>query len=414
MAQHPPATLALALLAAALAADARADDAPRVTRIATYNVEDMKTDRIADTDDRRLRSIAEHILRIRPDILLLNEIDYDQPTSEGPGGTNAKRFADNFLTVPPVPNLPTKRYDAFMAPSNTGVHSGFDLDSDGSVVTEPGSNAYAVDCLGYGAYPGQYAMALLVGENYEILEDRVRTFRNLLWRDMPGALLPPALDDDGRPIPDSSWYSDDELAVLPLSSKSHWDVPVRTPDGDVIHILASHPTPPVFDGPEDRNGRRNHDEIRFWRDYIDGADWIVDDAGRSGGLPEGAHFVIAGDLNSDPDRGRDLDNPARRFLIEHPRVNDTEPRTKHPDRDNLPFDPTDTAEFELRVDYVLPSTSLEAVRSGMIRAIIDHPPDKAGERDLLERAIRSVQPRPPSDHYPVWIDVRPARPAPGD
>jgi len=33
--------------------------------------------------------------------------------------------------------------------------------------------------------------------------------------------------------------------------------------GQVIHILASHPTPPVFDGVEDRNGRRNHDEIRL-------------------------------------------------------------------------------------------------------------------------------------------------------
>ena len=30
----------------------------------------------------------------------------------------------------------------------------------------------------------------------------------------------------------------------------------------------SHPTPPAFDGPEDRNGRRNHDEIRLWNDYL--------------------------------------------------------------------------------------------------------------------------------------------------
>ena len=55
--------------------------------------------------------------------------------------------------------------------------------------------------------------------------------------------------------------------MLPLSSKSHWDVPVRI--GNVtLHLLASHPTPPAFDGAEDRNGRRNHDEIRFWSDYL--------------------------------------------------------------------------------------------------------------------------------------------------
>jgi hypothetical protein len=35
-----------------------------------------------------------------------------------------------------------------------------------------------------------------------------------------------------------------------------------------VHFLVSHSTLPVFDGPEDRNGRRNFDEIRFWADYI--------------------------------------------------------------------------------------------------------------------------------------------------
>ena len=79
---------------------------------------------------------------------------------------------------------------------------------------------------------------------------------------MPGALLP---DDPARRHRD--WYSPDELAVLPLSSKSHWDVPVRI-GSTTLHLLASHPTPPAFDGPEDRNGRRNHDEIRFWSDYL--------------------------------------------------------------------------------------------------------------------------------------------------
>ena len=31
-------------------------------------------------------------------------------------------------------------------------------------------------------------------------------------------------------------------------------------DGKTVHFLTSHPTPPVFDGPEDRNGTRNGDE----------------------------------------------------------------------------------------------------------------------------------------------------------
>src|SRR5437764_4348644 len=97
---------------------------------------------------------------------------------------------------------------------------------------------------------------------------------------MPGAMLP--VDQTGQP-----WYSDDELKIFRLSSKSHWDVPIKI-GKRTVHVLASHPTPPAFDGPEDRNGKRNHDEIRFWADYINiGPDmhpYIVDDAGERGGI----------------------------------------------------------------------------------------------------------------------------------
>ena len=72
--------------------------------------------------------------------------------------------------------------------------------------------------------------------------------------------------------------------MLRLSSKTHVDVPVATSAG-TLHILASHPTPPVFDGPEDRNGRRNHDEIRLFADYVDPdrSAYLVDDRGGRAG-----------------------------------------------------------------------------------------------------------------------------------
>ena len=59
---------------------------------------------------------------------------------------------------------------------------------------------------------------------------------------------------------------------------------------------------PVFDSAEDKNGTRNHDEIRFWSDYVSPstAGYIVDDAGQRGGLRKNEFFVIAGDLNADP------------------------------------------------------------------------------------------------------------------
>ena len=77
------------------------------------------------------------------------------------------------------------------------------------------------------------------------------------------------MDDDElvREIVIEHLPEEEELEVVRLSSKSHWDVPVKV-GGHTVHVLASHPTPPTFDGEEDRNGRRNHDEIRFWADYV--------------------------------------------------------------------------------------------------------------------------------------------------
>ena len=152
---------------------------------------------------------------------------------------------------------------------------------------------------------------------FPIEQSRVRTFQTFLWKDMPGALLP---DDPATPAP-ADWYSPDELDVFRLSSKSHWDLPLRV-GRKTVHFLVSHPTPPVFDGPEDRNGTRNFDEIRFWADYVrPGASrYVYDDDGRRGGLRPGAFFVIAGDQNSDPLDGDSIPGAAQQ-LLENPRVN---------------------------------------------------------------------------------------------
>ena len=82
----------------------------------------------------------------------------------------------------------------FLAPSNTGVDSGFDLDNDGQL-GGPG------DAQGFGFFEGQYGMVLL--SQYPIDQLGVRTFQNFLWKDMPGAALP---DDPNTPAA-QDWYS---------------------------------------------------------------------------------------------------------------------------------------------------------------------------------------------------------------
>lgn len=246
---------------------------------------------------------------------------------------------------------------SFTAPLNTGVDSDLDLDGDGSL---GGPN----DAYGFGVFPGLYGMLVL--SKYPISVDGVRTFQEFLWKDMPDSLLPRE-------------YYGDAGDALRLSSKSHWDVPIEV-NGKTLHVLASHPTPPTFDGPEDRNGKRNHDEIRLTADYIDGAEYLHDDNGVRGGLAEGESFVVLGDLNSDPVDGDSVPGSIQQ-LLGHPRVQDPALTSDFG---------TDTADFadpvpgDLRVDYVLPSADL-TVTSSAVQWLADT--------------------EHPSDHRLVWVDL---------
>jgi endonuclease/exonuclease/phosphatase family metal-dependent hydrolase len=394
-------TLLLALLPAVACAQ---EEGPVRLRVAAFNLEDVRTEDLRDPDQPRLRQVGRILQRIRPDIVLLSEVAYDMAGAPGhregePEGLNGQRLADVFLAVSQGPGLEPLRYRAFMAPTNTGLASGHDLDNSGRVVEDfppppgsgpdgepgrqtPAGRAYGGDCWGFGTFPGQYAFTLLVREDLELLTDEVRSYQTLRWIDLPDPRLP--VD----PETGEGWYSDDELEGFRLSSKTHMIVPVRLPNGAVLNLLCSHPTPPAFDGPEGRNKARNHDEIRLLGDLISGAEYLVDDQGRRGGLDPEAHFVILGDLNADPDEGASLDDPIGTYLLGNPRVNGEVRPLSDVERPRL--DPDDTSGFRLRVDYALPSRTLEVLGCGMWR-----PPSDEGA---------------PSDHFPVWVDV--AVPAP--
>jgi hypothetical protein len=355
-------------------------------------------------------AVAEIIQRVRPDVLVINEFDYV------PHNALAKAFERNYLNVPHNGADPIDYPFVFVAPSNTGITSGFDLNNNGVYDNTPGDNAYGDDSLGFGLFPGQFGMAVF--SKYPIVQGHVRTFQTFLWKDMPGAMLP----DDPSTVAPMDWYSPAELEVFRLSSKSHWDVPIRF-GPEVVHFLVSHPTPPVFDGAEDRNGTRNNDEIRLWADYISGGEtaaYIYDDKGAHGGLPDGELFVIAGDQNSDPVDGDSVPGSIQQ-LLDHPLVNVSET----PSSDGGPYwaevqdvlndthegDPAfDTADFcdfpafppcsgpgNLRADYVLPHVALAIVGSGIFWP--------TGSDPLLYLTGTGF-PVPSSDHRAVWVDVR--------
>lgn len=368
-------------------------------RVATYNLSlnrasagELEAD-LSTPDDPQAHTVAEVIQRTNPDVILLNEFDYV------PNMRAADLFRDNYLAVGQGGADPVDYPYAYVAPSNTGVPSGFDLNNNGGV-------GGGDDAFGFGAFEGQYGMAIL--SKYPIDTENVRTFRNFLWKDMPGALLP---DNPATPEP-ADWYSPEELGVVRLSSKSHWDVPVNV-GGETVHVLASHPTPPTFDGPEDRNGRRNHDEIRFWADYVTPGKsaYIVDDEGGKRGLLPSEPFVIVGDQNADPLDGDSVD-AAISQLLESKQVTDPLPASAGaveaaalqgganaahegaPRYDTADF--ADKAPGNLRADYVLPSRRTRVLDSGVFW------PTQA---DPLSR-LTGTYPFPSSDHRLVWVDLQ--------
>lgn len=369
----------------------------------SFNTEGELITKLTATDDKQAANIAEIIQRLNPDVLLINEFDYDAQ------GEALRLFQENYLAVSQNGADAISFDYSYVAPSNTGVSSGYDLDNNG--VVGQTSYDYANDSYGFGLYEGHYSFVIL--SKYPLKTNEMRTFQYFVWQDMDNASLP--ID----PTTGEYYYSAEELTVFRVSSKNHIDLPVELPEG-TVHILAAHPTPPVFDGDEDKNGLRNHDEIKLFADYVtpNQGNYIVDDAGGVGGLAQGEHFVIMGDMNADPYDGDSSDDAILQFLdneyinqnvtfgdlmpaseggIEHQELQGITDHEGNP--------ANDTSSFDLRVDYVLPSATLTAVDSAVFwptttdeyayLLIVEETTDENGDTVTTYT----------SDHRPVWVEI---------
>ncbi len=95
-------------------------------------------------------------------------------------------------------------------------------------------------------------------------------------------------------------------------------------------------------------------------------------------------FVVLGDLNADHNKGESLGSPIK-LLLSCRHINGEITPTNDVPVEGL--EPTDTAAFKLRVDYVLPSKSLKVLDSGIWR-----------QKPASETKF-------PSDHFPVWMEI---------
>jgi endonuclease/exonuclease/phosphatase family metal-dependent hydrolase len=293
-------------------------------RIATFNTELSRAGPglllrdIAKGADPQITAVTRLLADVAADIIVLQGVDYDL------GGTTLGALADRLGEA--GPSYPYR----FALPPNAGRPTGLDMDGDGKT-------GGARDGQGYGRFFGAGAMAIL--SRYPVLRTDVQDYSDFLWRDLPDALLP---QTDGAPFPSAAAQE-----VQRLASHGAWAVPIDIPDQAPLTLLTFYATPPVFDGPEDRNGKRNHDEVLFWDHYLAG----------SFGPPPTDRFILLGDANLDPAKGEGL-RAAIQTLLDHPAL-----------QDPLAGQPTVTFDGlgDMRVDYLLPSTDWRIVAAGVAR-----------------------------------------------
>lgn len=297
--------------------------------------------------DPQINAVIDVITHNNPDILVLTGFDFD--LGQVALQAFAKVLNDGGSTYPHV----------FSLKPNTGEPTGLDLDQNGKL-GEPR------DMQGYGRFAGQSGMAVL--SKFPILTDRVQDFSDMLWIDLPGHKLPQL---DGV-----AFYPPTVTDVLKLAETGHWVVPVQPLAGPPIDLLMFAATTPVFDGPEDRNGTRNADQMRFWIQYLDGRMFNRDIS---------RPVVLIGKANVDPNAGAGL-RYVMNDLLNHPAVQDP-----LPSRPTVAFRPPPNGPGDLRVDYVLPDARFTVRDAGV---------DWPGSNDPRLPDIQTA-----SRHRLVWTDL---------
>lgn len=326
--------------------------------MATWNVALERTGpgllvaELARGDAPQIEAVVRVLAALDADVVLLTAVDYDR------GGVALDLLAERLAAVGAA--YPHR----FALRPNTGMQTGFDVDGNGRIGDPQ-------DAQGWGLFSGQGGMAIL--SRLPLETETARDFSGFLWRDLPGALLPAGMDPGLQDI-------------QRLATTGFWEVSVLTGDGP-LHLLVWHATPPVFDGPEDRNGRRNHDEAAFWHLFLEGTLPVPPPAGP---------FVLLGDANLDVADGDGLPGGLT-ALLSSPRLQDPAPRGTHgrvePGHRGDPA--LDTAIYDqtggLRLDYVLPSAGLTVTGAAVLWP---------GPQDPLAADLAAA-----SRHFPVWVDL---------
>lgn len=317
---------------------------------------------LTQADDEAIEAGIRVLAKLNADVVLLTDFDYDMD-----GAALAalrERLSQQGVTY----------LDVLALRPNTGIKTWLDMNHDGQY-------SGPRDAQAYGRFPGQAGMAIL--SRFPIDRTHIVSFTDMLWKDLPGADLPPDMTEP-------------EKLLQRLSTAGHYVVPLKYGRDRTLNLLVYAATPPMFDGPEDRNGRRNADETNLWLRLLAGELPRIP----GGGMypPPRAPFILLGKPNLDPLHGSGR-LKALRTLLASRYIRDTHPRNEgaHEDPDHDGDAGFHTAmigkdETGMRLDVVLPSRSLRVLGTGVMWPLAQDP-----LAATLEEA---------SNHRPVWVKLR--------
>lgn len=363
--------------------------APDSVRVAHFNIWEFSTDKIVSksttSDKAKQRDAAAAIVaRFNPDIIEFNEFQYDiegEPTGTMPGAPASESepgmfFAQKLSDDEAKGTAQNARRMAEKIQSFNGEavysyslqtlgNSGFFWEGDNPNAPASG---YQFDLRGWGEFPGRHNTAIL--SRFPIITEGVRIIHDFKWEDLPDHHIAEA------EAASKTEYGTDTTVPegFPLFEKSLNIVPLDLGSGETLYLVLLHTVAPGWDA---INAFRNYDELRgltlFLRGELPGVE----------PLPEGAKFIVMGDLNADKDDESGAGN------LDHAikQITDLETvRTYYPagagtkgtdgkynsyasqcgiGKDN--FNPTNVANmWQMQLDYILPSTSLGAPTEGAV------------------------------------------------
>ncbi len=336
---------------------------PSKITIGHFNIRELTTDKLLDENDEQATAAAEIIGRFNPDIMEINELQFDIeniPHTGNPGMPKADAKA---------PTFNAGESNASRLGDRAGKTNS-DAVWDYSVVTlgnsglywsgDNPSNADEFVLRGWGEFKGRFNTGLL--SRYPILTDEIRVINDFKWKDLPDNHIADLEANEGIEVPDD----------FPLFEKSLNIIPVDIA-GTKLYFVLIHTVAPGWD----RIGSyRNFDELHGVELFLSGELPGVDP------LPDDARFIIMGDLNSDSDEeeGSDSLPGAIQQLANHPKVaawypsgNGTKGKNGahnsycsgcgHDDG-TMVSDPTKA--WQMQLDYMLPSETLGKPASGKI------------------------------------------------